>query len=112
MKKFYWTNLVLLILLSFNTAIVKLLRLDFEMELFRKVGIADAATIGFGVFQLIGAILLCVPKARRLGALVMAVSFIAASAVVFSAGMIPFGVGSLLFIAMAVWPLRNPTGPI
>ena len=58
MKVLWWINFVLLTLNSFSTAIVKLLQLEFEMELFRRAGMTDPLTIGFGVIQLIGAILL------------------------------------------------------
>lgn len=112
MKKLFWINFVLLTLNSFSTAIVKLLTLEFEMELFRNAGFSDSATIGFGLFQLIGAFFLCAPKLRRVGAGIMVTTFTVATGVLFKVGMLPFGIFSLLFIAMAVWPLLKPQGPV
>lgn len=111
MKKLFWVNFILLVLNSFSTAIVKLLTLDFEMELFRSAGLSDSATVGFGVIQLIGAIGLCLPRLRKIGAGIMVGTFLFATGVLFKAGMIPFGIVSFLFIAMALWPFLQPAGP-
>ncbi|MDX1941481.1 MAG: DoxX family protein [Saprospiraceae bacterium] len=101
-------NLVLLILLSFSTAIVKLMQMPAEMTLFRNAGFSDTLTMAFGVAQLLGAILLVPFKTRKSGALIMMLTFAIATAVVFINQMIPFGVFSILFIAMATWVYRQP----
>jgi len=104
-----WINRVLLTALSFATGAVKLAQMDDEMRIFRAVGIPDAATIAFGVIQVLGAVLLVVPRTTRLGAWWMAGTFVLATGVLFGNGMIPFGVVSLLFPAMAVFhALRWP----
>ncbi len=110
-KWLYWTNFVLLTLNSFSTAMVKLLQMDFEMELFRNAGLTDTFTVAFGVAQLIGAIVLSIPKSRHIGAGIMAATFLFATGVLFKVGMIPFAIFSLLFIAMASWPLLRPNAP-
>jgi hypothetical protein len=105
MNKFYKVNYVLLTLLSFNTALVKLFSMQAEMDLFHKVGFSDNGIYAFGVFQLVGAILLVIPRLGRYGALLMGLSFIAATSILFLAGMNTFGAFSLLFIASAAWPV-------
>lgn len=90
------------VLLSLATGITKLVRMPAEMELFGGAGFPDAATIAFGVVQVVGGLLLIVPATRRVGAVVMAVTFAVASGVVFANGMIVFGLVSLSFIAAAV----------
>lgn len=101
-------NLLLLILLSFSTAIVKLVQMPAEMTLFRNAGFSDTLTMAFGGAQLLGAILLVPFKTRKSGALVMMLTFAIATAILFVNKMIPFGVFSILFIAMATWVYRNP----
>ena len=102
MKILLGINRVLLTLLSLNTAIVKFVQMEAEMVIFRTIGFSDAMTIAFGVVQFVGAILLIVPKTTRLGAWVMLPTFAFATFVLLANSMIPFGVASLLFIAMAV----------
>ncbi len=103
MKVLLWINRVLLTLLSLNTAIVKLAQMEFEMVIFRNVGLPDGATIAFGVVQLIGGLLLTANRTTRIGAWVMVPTFLFATGVLFMNSMLPFGVFSLLFVAMAVF---------
>ena len=110
MKKLWIINFVLLTLNSISTATVKLLQLEFEMELFRKAGMTDPLTIGFGLLQLIGGLLLIAPKTRKIGAAIMVATFTFATGLLFKVGMKPFAMFSILFIAMAYWPLVRPLG--
>ena len=109
MKWALWINRVLLTLLSISTGAVKLGRMEEEMVLFRNAGFADGATLAFGALQLGLGLLLIPARTTQYAAWGMAVTFGIATAVVFINGMIPFGVASLLFIAMAAahgqfWP--------
>jgi len=80
-----------------------------EMELFRNAGFTDTLTIIFGLIQLVGGILLIPGKTRRYGAIIMLITFIIATVVVFLKGMIGFGLFSILFIALAAYQLKmNP----
>jgi len=96
-----WINRVLLTLLSISTGAVKLARMEDEMRIFREVGFSDPLIIAFGVVQLIGGLLLIHNRTSRTGAWIMLPTFALATGVAFANGMIPFGVASLLFIAMA-----------
>ncbi len=109
MKVALWVNRVALTLLSISTAGVKLAGMEEEMVIFRTVGFSDAMTMAFGVVQLAGGLLLLPPKTTRIGAWVMVPTFLFATGVLFANGMVPFGVVSLLFPAMAAlhalkWP--------
>lgn len=104
-----WANRVLLTGLSIMTGAVKLAQMEEEMVLFRSIGFSDAVTMAFGALQLAGGLLLLPSKTTRTGAWLMAPTFLFATGVLFANGMVPFGVVSLLFIAMAVfhamrWP--------
>jgi len=99
---------VLLTLLGVSTGAVKLAQMNQEMEIFRAAGFSDGLTIAFGVVQL-GAALLLIPKPTvRLGASVLAVTFVLATGVLFVNGMLAFGVFSLLFILMAAIQVGYP----
>lgn len=104
-----WVNRILLTALSVMTGVVKLAQMEEEMALFRTIGFSDAVTMGFGALQLAGGLLLLPTRTTRTGAWVMAPTFLFATGVLLANGMIPFGVVSVLFIAMAVfhamrWP--------
>lgn len=96
-----WINRVLLTLLSISTGAVKLARMEDEMRIFREAGFADGLILAFGALQLAGGVLLLPNRTSRIGAWIMLPTFVAASGVLFVNGMVPFGVVSLLFIAMA-----------
>lgn len=104
-----WANRVLLTLLSISTGAVKLAQMEAEMVIFRAVGLADGLTISFGVWQLIGGVLLVPNKTTRIGAWVMLPTFVLATGVVLANRMWVFGAASVLFIVMAgvhaaYWP--------
>ena len=109
MKIILWINRVLLTLLSISTGAVKLAQMEEEMHIFRVAGSPDWATMAFGAIQVLGGILLIIPKTTRVGAWVMLPTFILATGVLFINEMMAFGVASFLFIAMAAlhgskWP--------
>ena len=95
-------NLILLILLSLSTGVVKVMGFEADVKIFEGIGFSYLATVLFGVVQVAGGLLLVFEKTRKMGAIVMTVTFVIASAGVFVSGMIPFGAFSLLFIVMAV----------
>lgn len=109
MKAVLWINRILLTLLSVSTGAVKLAQMEAEMIIFREIGWPDGLTIVFGVVQVLGGLLLLPSKTTRVGAWVMLPTYVIATGVVFANGMIAFGIGSLLFIGMALlhasrWP--------
>lgn len=97
---------VVLVLLSVATGVTKLIQLPAEMALFGGAGFSVAAILIFGVVQVAGGLAVAHPRTRRTGAWVMAATFVVATGVVFLAGMVGFGLFSLLFIALAVWVAR------
>ena len=99
--------LVLTILLSIATGIFKILQQKEDIELFSKIGFGVVGTTVLGVIQLIGGILLILPKYRKTGAIIMALTFLIATIAVFVYNMFVFGLVSILFIAMALFILLN-----
>lgn len=100
-------NRVLLTLLSFATGAVKLARMEEEMRIFAEAGFADWATVGFGVMQVLGAVLLLPNRTSAWGGWLMAGTFVVATGVLLLNGMWAFGVFSLLFVASALVHARS-----
>lgn len=95
-------NWILTMTLSIATGVFKLLQQEADIALFEKIGFNEVGTTVLGAIQLIGGILLILPKTRTWGAYIMIPTFVVASIAVFANGMIGFGVVSLLFIVMAL----------
>lgn len=104
----YWVNKILLTLLGTSTGLVKIFGMEKEMELFRNSGFSNTATIIFGIVQVAATILLWFPVTLKASSVVLALSFLIATGVLFKNGMIPFGVVSILFIGMAVFAAFPP----
>ena len=98
-------GLVLLILLSLATGGVKLFGFEADIEVFASIGFSPTATLLFGVVQVIGGLLLIFTKTRKIGAGVMAITFVVATIALFASGTTAFGVFSILFILLALVPL-------
>jgi hypothetical protein len=103
MKALHWINFVLLFLLGLSTGLVKVFGMEADMKIFAALGFPEFAARLVGLVQAVAALMLLAPVARAAGALVLALSFVVATAAVFASGMVPFGIFSLLFIAMAAW---------
>ncbi len=101
MKALAWINLVLLILLSVSTGIVKVVGLQADVEIFARLGFSDGMTIAFGVVQAVAGVALLARRTRRAAAGVLAVTFVVATVGLFVSGIHPFSWISLGFIAMA-----------
>jgi hypothetical protein len=102
MKTIIKINNILLILLGLATGLVKVFGLEADVEIFANMGFSYTATVIFGAVQAIAASLVIFPQTRRYGAVILGLSFVIATAGLFISGLIPFGIFSLLFIAMAV----------
>ena len=99
----YLVNKILLILLGMSTGLVKIFKMEAEMKIFRNAGFNDAGIIIFGVVQLLVTILILFPQTLKFGGILLTVTFLIATGVLFKNEMIPFGVFSILFIAMAIF---------
>lgn len=105
-------NRVLLTLLGVSTGAVKLAKMQEEMTIFREAGFPDGLTLAFGVVQIAAALMLISNRTLKPGAVILGITFVIATGVLFVNSMIPFGVSSLLFIAMAALAFsRAPAAP-
>ena len=109
MKKFGWYFLlIVLLLLGYSTSIVKFISLDAEVKLFQNAGFTKELIFAFGLLQFIATTLTAIPKTRRYGAIILAITFMIATVVVFISQMIGFGVFSISFILLALIFARIP----
>jgi hypothetical protein len=92
--------IILVTILGLSAGGAKILLMPEEMKFFSKVGMNDMMLIVFGLIQLIGAILFIFSKTRKIGAIILAVTFGTSSLIILLAGKITFGLFSLLPIGI------------
>ena len=100
MKIFHIVSLVILVLLAILSGITKIMLTQQDVEFFAQFGFTNPMLIGLGVTQLIGGILLILPKTRIAGALVVAITFLISFIALVMAGNVAVAVITLVFIAL------------
>lgn len=98
-------NHVLMVGFGVASGSFKALAGQADLEVFAHLGMGRWAIALFGAVQAAAALLTLPSRTRRLGTIGLTGSNLLASAGLFAAGVQPFGVISLLFVAMAalVW---------
>jgi len=108
-------NILRKINLAFVTALgalagsVKVMRLPMEVEFFEYARLGGNSVVVFGVVQLVGSVLLVFPRTRLWGASVVAATFLSITVMMFAAGLVTFGVLSVLPVAMVAIIIKEDT---
>ena len=101
-----WINHVCIVLFALSSGVFKLLGGKPDLEVFAHLGMGAAAVATFGAVQMLGGVGLLFARAARPAAAVVVACNALATAGLFAAGIQPFGVISIAFIAMAALELR------
>lgn len=92
----------LLAALSAAAGIPKILQMPQELEFLQFIGFSEIAVSLLGIFQLAGGVLLLFRKTRLSGAILATAALLISSIAIFFSGNIPFGVISLLPVAISI----------
>lgn len=98
MKNFLNIVLVLLVALSVASGIPKILLMQREVEFFTTYGFTNSLLIAFGTSQVIGGLLLAVPRTRLIGAACVSITFVISAVLLLLAGS--WGVAAITIVAM------------
>lgn len=98
-------------LLSIAAAVPKVSQAPQEVEFFAAAGLPPMAVTVFGCVQLLGAVLLIIPKTRLTGAVVAALTFLCSAAMLLLAGQTAFGLVSLIPVALAATVAKQQMSP-
>jgi uncharacterized membrane protein YphA (DoxX/SURF4 family) len=96
MKIFVNLILVILVLLAVSSGITKVLLMPQDVQFFGEFGFTNPALIAFGALQVLGSVLLAIPRSRIWGAALIAVTFLVSAVLLFMGGSLP-----VAFITMA-----------
>lgn len=100
MKVFLNVILAILAFLAISSGFTKIMLMQQDVEFFGKYGFTNSILITYGVIQLLGGILLVLPKTRIVGSLVVAITFLISVVVLVMAGNILLAVITLIFVAL------------
>ncbi len=100
MKILFNIVLIALVLLAVSSGITKIMLMQQDVEFFGRFGFSNPILMIFGGIQLIGGILLAIPKTRIIGAIVVAITFVVSAVVLFMAGKIPIALITLVCVLL------------
>lgn len=99
-------------LLSIAAGLAKVMQAPQEMAFLQGTGLSTAMIVAFGLFQLLGGVLLIPVRTRLPGAVLAALAFLVSAVLIFTSGDLTFGLVSLLPVALAcVIIYREKPGP-
>lgn len=105
MKRALLINHGLMVLFGVSSGLFKVAGGAADLEVFSHLGMGRWAVAVFGALQAVAAVLTVPARTRTPGVVGLTACNLLASAGLFAAGVQPFGVVSLLFVAMAalIW---------
>lgn len=93
--------LAILVFLAVSSGITKIMLMQQDVEFFGKYGFTNPILIAYGVSQLLGGILLALPKTKILGASVVAITFLISAVLLVMAGKIPITIITLICVLLS-----------
>ena len=100
MKILFNVILVILVFLAVSSGITKIILMQQDVEFFGKYGFTNPILIAYGAAQLLGGILLVLPKSRIIGAALVAITFLISAVVLAMEGNIPITMVTLICVAL------------
>lgn len=93
----------LMSLLSISAGFAKIMQVPQEMTFLISFGLSTTTILIFGIVQVIGGLLLAIPKTRLVGATLIIIAFLLSTILVLLSGNLPFGLVSMLPLAATGW---------
>jgi uncharacterized membrane protein YphA (DoxX/SURF4 family) len=109
MKIFQIILLIVIALMSLGAGAAKIMKMPQEVQFFETAGLSPTLLIVLGIVQVIGGLLLIVPKTRKPGAIIAGLGFLCSVITILMTGQIGFAAISLLpvlgagFLATRDW---------
>ena len=109
MKIIHYLILAILVFLAVSSGVTKIMLMPQDVEFFTKFGFTKPLLIVIGAVQLVGGALLLMPRARRLGAIVVAITFLISFVLLVLAGDLPVAAVTLVCTALLAYLIKRPT---
>ena len=101
MKIVSYLIIAIVTLLSIAAGLAKVMQTPQEMAFLQGAGLSPGLIVVFGLVQILGGLLLALPKTRKVGAVIAAAAFVVSAALIFMGGNLAFGLISIVPIALA-----------
>jgi len=100
MKVFFYVVLVILVFLATSSGVAKTMLMQQDVDFFGQYGFTNPMLVTFGIAQLLGGILLAIPKTRVVGAAIVAITFLISAVMLIMASKIPLAIITLVCILL------------
>jgi len=100
MKIFNSILIAIIALLSIAAGLAKLMQVPEEIKFLESFGFSIALISTYGICQILGGVLLVLPKTRVVGAIVTIVAFTLSTVLIFISGKFTFGLVSIVPIVL------------
>jgi len=100
MKIFFYVVLTILTLLAVSSGMTKILLLQQDVDFFGKYGFTNPILMAYGAIQLLGGILLVLPKSRVVGAILVAITFLISAVVLVMENNIPLTIVTFICVLL------------
>lgn len=88
----------ILVFLAIAAGATKIILMLQEVEFFGKYGFTNSILIAYGIVQLLGGILLVLPKTRVIGSILVAITFLVSAVILVIEDNIPGTIITLIFV--------------
>jgi uncharacterized membrane protein YphA (DoxX/SURF4 family) len=99
-KYLHLAKIAALMFLSISSGVTKIMLMPQDRIFFIRAGFSDPLIIGFGLVQVLGGILLALPKFRKIGAITIGVTFAVSAYLLFQAGNTRLALITVAFILL------------
>ena len=96
MKILNITLIAIMALLSIAAGLAKVMQVPEEMTFLTGLGLSNTMIFIFGAIQIVGGILLAIPKSKMVGSVTVIIAFLVSAILVFVSGNFTFGIVSML----------------
>jgi len=106
MKIVFYIVLVILSLLAISSGVAKVMLLPQDLEFFGGYGFTSQLLIVFGMIQILGGILLVVPRSRMVGGIIVASTFLLSVMLLILASNLVSATVTLIFVALLIFVVK------
>lgn len=110
MKILFNILLAILVFLAVSSGLTKIMLMQQDVEFFGQYGFTNPILIAFGIAQVLGGILLMLPKTRVIGASLIAITFLISAVVLFMDGNNLVAIITMIFVALLGFVIYKTLG--
>ncbi len=112
MNKIVLILTIVIALLSLAAGIAKVMQVPQEVEFLTGQGLSLNMIMAFGITQILGGVLLLIPKTKLIGGIISLIAFVVSAVLVFKSGNIAFALISTIpafILTLIIYQNKNNT---